>query len=268
MTNYDNKLIEGIASLSPEAARAQLEYLVSVGERVANAENGYKIEEIDGQKYFITRNQTEPILPEKAPCPDTFYTFSLNGLVDFIEADVDGIFSDPDVRHIVSVCDVDSVKVYSPLVGYHKTRHVIAECKARNPRIPFDSYMDPEDFQIMVQTRFKDSENRKLILKLAGNIKDEQSMQTADDGVSQKVTIKKGVSTVADLIVKNPVELTPLRTFYEVEQPSSPFVLRFSENAKVALFEGDGGAWKLEAVENIKKWLRTKLYGENVHIIA
>lgn len=173
MTNYDNKLIEGIASLSPEAARAQLEYLVSVGERIANAENGYKIEEIDGQKYFITRNQTEPILPEKAPCPDTFYTFSLNGLVDFIEADVDGIFSDPDVRHIVSVCDVDSVKVYSPL-----------------------------------------------------------------------------------------------RTFYEVEQPSSPFVLRFSENAKVALFEGDGGAWKLEAVENIKKWLRTKLYGENVHIIA
>jgi|LSQX01.3.fsa_nt_gb hypothetical protein len=68
--------------------------------------------------------------------------------------------------------------------------------------------------------------------------------------------------------VFDPVELTPLRTFHEVEQPSNPFVLRFSENAQAALFEGDGGAWMLTAVENIRAWLADALTGYNVEVIA
>ena len=54
----------------------------------------------------------------------------------------------------------------------------------------------------------------------------------------------------------------------EVEQPESPFILRFNENANAALFEGDGGAWKLRAVENIRAWLAGKLEGCNVEVIA
>ena len=91
-------------------------------------------------------------------------------------------------------------------------------------------------------------------------------MQTADDGVSQKVTINKGVVTAEDVTIKNPVYLVPLRTFYEVEQPASPFVLRFNEGADVALFEGDGGAWKLKAVKNIKDWLDNQLKDCNVEV--
>ena len=68
--------------------------------------------------------------------------------------------------------------------------------------------------------------------------------------------------------IKKLDELTPLRTFYEVEQPTSPFVLRFNEDAEAALFEGDGGAWQLRAVENIKNWLTAQLIGCNVEVIA
>ena len=119
-----------------------------------------------------------------------------------------------------------------------------------------------------MQTRMLPSENRDTVLRLAGAIKAEQSMQTADDGFSQKVTIKRGVATVGDVVVKNPVELTPLRTFFEVEQPTSPFVLRFNDQANVALFEGDGGAWRLQAVRNIKEWLVRALSDCNVEVIA
>ena len=93
-------------------------------------------------------------------------------------------------------------------------------------------------------------------------------MQVADDGVSQKVTVNAGVVKAADVIVRNPVTLVPFRTFREVEQPESPFVLRVDENANAALFTGDGSAWKLEAVARVGEYLRKNLEGTNVIVIA
>jgi hypothetical protein len=57
-------------------------------------------------------------------------------------------------------------------------------------------------------------------------------------------------------------------TFREVEQPESPFVLRFNEDGNAALFTGDGSKWKLEAVSAIRKYLEEALAGTNVDIIA
>lgn len=259
------------AAVTPETARAEAEYLVGVGKQISDAQKKPIIEEIDGHKYVFFGNQynrLKLVEPEEEHQPDVFRAFSLSGLVDFVRTDVDKLFADPDRRHIVRVAGVDMVEVLSPVTGYYKKRYPVAYCKALVPEIPFDKYLDAEEFQIMVQTRFENTENRALVLKLSGSLRNEQSMQTADDGVSQKVTINKGVATAADVTVKNPVALTPLRTFYEVEQPDSPFVLRFSEDAKVALFEGDGGAWKLKAVENIKRWLRQELDGYNVEVIG
>ena len=149
-----------------------------------------------------------------------------------------------------------------------RIRDLVAKCNALVPCIPFDTYMNVEDFQITVQSMFADSPNRALVLQLSGSLRREQSTETADDGVSQKVTINRGVATADNVIVKNPVVLRPLRTFYEVDQPDSPFILRFNEDAEAALFEGDGGAWKLEAVANIHRWLIEKLEGCNVEVIA
>jgi hypothetical protein len=112
------------------------------------------------------------------------------------------------------------------------------------------------------------NENRAKVLQLVGNLRKEQSMQTADDGVSQKVTVNAGVVKAADVIVRNPVPLTPFRTFREVEQPESPFVLRVNEEARAALFTGDGSAWKLQAVARIGGYLRHNLQGYNVVVIA
>lgn len=128
--------------------------------------------------------------------------------------------------------------------------------------------MDPETFQIMLQTCFEDSENRAKVLLLSGNLRKEQEITTADDGVSQRVTVNAGVASVAGVTVKNPVELTPFRTFREIEQPNSPFVLRFDENARAALFTGDGKSWQLEAVGRIAEYLRLMLAEYNVVVIA
>jgi len=256
---------------TPEAARAEAEFLFNAGKRVSDAEKQPIVKEIEGHNYlFFGGNfqRIKPVEPEEEHQPEPFKVISLDGLVEYIKTDVDGIFGDPNRRHIVRVSGVKTVQVLTPVTGHYKKRYVVAQCDALVPEFPFDTYMDAEDFQIRVQTRFEQSENRALVLKLSGSLRNEQSMQTADDGVSQKVTINKGVATASDIVVKNPVELTPLRTFHEVQQPSSPFVLRFNESAEVALFEGDGGAWKLKAVQNIRDWLRQELAGYNVEIIA
>ena len=171
-------------------------------------------------------------------------------------------------RHIVRVKSPTLVEVIAPETGYWRERELVAYCTAVIPDITFGQYMDAEDFQVMVQTCFMESENRAVVLKLAGSVRKEQNMQTADDGVSQKVTINSGISTAADVIVKNPVILTPYRTFHEVEQPESPFVLRFDEDGNPALFTGDGSKWKLEAVAAIRKYLAEALKDANVDVIA
>ncbi len=266
--------MENIANnpiVPPDAVRAKEEYLVKTGIDIGTLRTIPTVINIEGHSYIYQNGKwqlVDEVLPKDPLGPITFNTFSLGGLVDFIRADIDGMFSDPTVRHLVSVQDARTVAVISPLTQHERKRFTIAQCQLDIQQIPFGRYLDAEEFQIMVQTRMLPSENRNTVLGLAGAIKSEQSMQTADDGFSQKVTIKRGVATVGDVVVKNPVDLYPIRTFFEVEQPSSPFVLRFNEQAQVALFEGDGGAWKLEAVQNIKKWLIDALRDCNVEIIA
>lgn len=261
-------------TLSPEAARAEIEFLLKAGMKMQSEiydEKRPDIIEVDGHKYLSSGsefNLIDPVRPDRMIKAETFDTFSLDGLINYIKSDVDGIFGEESRTHIVRVSSPTKVEVISPVTGYWKERAIVARCLAVVPEIQFGRYMDPDDFQIMVQTGFEDTENRAIVLKLAGSLRKEQTMQTADDGVSQKVTVNAGVATAADVIVKNPVNLTPYRTFREVEQPESPFVLRFNEDAKAALFTGDGSAWKLEAVARIGEYLKTALYGYNVEIIA
>ena len=255
---------------TPEAARAEVEYLIGVGEQKRKAEEQPQVLTIDGETWTAYKGRMERVMPQKPQRPDVFKAFSLSGLVDFIKADVDQVFlfGDEWKPHIVRVVSPRRVEVLSPLVGFYRERFLVAECDALVPEIPFGRFLGVDEFQIMLQSQFEDSANRALVLQLSGSLRTEQANQIADDGVSQKVTIKRGVATADDVTVKNPVVLKPLRTFYEVSQPESPFILRFNESANAALFEGDGGAWKLRAVENIRAWLTGKLEGCNVVVIA
>lgn len=254
--------------MTPEAARAEAEYLVNVGKAMHEAEEAPQILCIDGHTYTAYHGRLDRVKPVLEEKPDIFKAFSLSGFVDFIKADVDGLFQNPDVRHVVRIADPKRVYLLTPLYGHYKTRDVVAICEALTPQIPFGCFLGVDEFQIAMQSMFADTVNRALVLQLSGSLRKEQSMQTADDGVSQRVTINRGVATADDVTVKNPVTLRPLRTFYEVQQPDSPFILRFNEDGEAALFEGDGGAWQLDAVAHIRDWLIERLEGCNVEIIA
>ena len=69
----------------------------------------------------------------------------------------------------------------------------------------------------------------------------------------------QGIALKANETIKPRVSLAPFRTFLEVEQPESEFLLRVSEDGKIGLFEADGGVWKLEAKQNICQYFDERL---------
>ena len=115
---------------------------------------------------------------------------------------------------------------------------------------------------IELQANFEESEDRKTVMKLAGNIEKKNEQTFSDDGTTQLATMQVGVATKADVIVPNPVELIPYRTFREVEQPASRFVLRIGERRDEPVFkivEAEGGLWKNTATESIKQYFYDRL---------
>ena len=103
--------------------------------------------------------------------------------------------------------------------------------------------------------------DRELLLKFSGAVENGTVAEYGDDGVTQKVTVRQGIASKTDAIVPNPVRLRPYRTFIEVDQPVSEFIFRMKDSHEIccALFEADGGAWKNEAMENVKEYLQEAL---------
>lgn len=228
--------------------------------------------EINGQMYIWDDHRSEWKLfdagiPDDAPVPETLRFFTLDGLVAYINGNPEGLLS-PDEKLIVHVCDEHTVMLLSNPSPNKKRRHVIARTDAHTPEITFGRYMDTERFNTMLLSTFHKTDERETVFALVKSMTKQQTAQTADDGVTQSITVKEGVATASNVQFKNPVPLKPMRTFTEVEQPVSNFTLRINEDANVALFESDGGAWKNEAVANIARHLEWHIKAENVVVIA
>ena len=107
-------------------------------------------------------------------------------------------------------------------------------------------------------------------IEFAGTVEAGTVAEYGDDGVSQKAAIKTGIASKGEAIIPSPIKLKPYRTFLEVSQPESDFVFRMKESMGVfcALFEADGGAWKMDAMEYIKWYLEDRLPEEQLTVIA
>ena len=112
-------------------------------------------------------------------------------------------------------------------------------------------YMDYESFIIAMRSKFIPNDDTAYLLDLLSRINKENGVTTSDNGITQTVEARSGVSLKATVAIKPRVTLAPYRTFLEVAQPESEFVLRVSGDGDIGLFEADGGMWKLTAKRNI-----------------
>jgi hypothetical protein len=192
-------------------------------------------------------------LPEDAPA--VFSTKTLASLVELIlKEHSHGSLNDL----IVHVDSPTKVNVHSVLRG-HLDRFNLYSATAELPRITLDSYLDLEAMNILLKSAFVQNGTRDQLIKVLGQVVEDAIKTSADDGMAQEVTVKTGIRTLAKMEMPTIVKLAPYRTFIEVEQPEGEFLLRMRKGPEAALFEADGGAWKLAARKNIKQYFETNL---------
>lgn len=229
-----------------------LKYLVSLGEA--------KIQDVKLPDGTVQTYTDKPLnrLSKHIPMATSIKMSTLTSLVDYIKSNVDTMAE----KMIIDVSSPTEVRLYSQL-NEERCREEIAVVNARIPDFTFNSFMEQEKFCINLQSKFIDSDDRALILKFAGTVESGTVAEYGDDGVTQKATVKTGIASKSDAIVPNPVHLRPFRTFLEVEQPASDFIFRMKQDKydgiSCAIFEADGGAWKVAATKSIKEYLQFEL---------
>lgn len=182
-------------------------------------------------------------------------THTLRSVVDYVKT-----LDNPNRNYYLHVTNPYEVWVCGWL-DEHGERNELLQASVWRHWDMFGEFMDREQLNIMLQSWFVDDEttDKDVLLQFVGNLKEEMSNSASDNGITQVATITTGVASQDNVIVPNPVLLRPYRTFTEIEQPASKFIFRMRQGMEGAFFESDGGAWKNEAVNNIKQYLEEHL---------
>lgn len=118
-----------------------------------------------------------------------------------------------------------------------------------------------EEMQIALRTRFQETEDTPYVQKLLSDISTGAKITYNDNGIATTVVTKKGIDLQSNQTIRPIVSLRPYRTFQEVEQPESVFLIRISDRG-ITFVEADGGMWKLKARETVKAFLDEQLAPE------
>lgn len=198
--------------------------------------------------------------------PHVMHFQTLTGLEKYIQENPDGL---PLITMMIHVVSFNRVELVGPLQEKNDNdRFVYARAEAKVNAFSFGAWFDLEDFVVALQTMFTKGQEGHPddvpgILQLLGNVASETVADHKDDGFSQSLQVKTGLSMKSAVKVENPVVVWPYRTFDEIQQPSALAVLRFRQqqggHPRISLHGSDGGAWARIAMESIADWLLTRL---------
>ena len=198
-----------------------------------------ELKEVEGKMY-------SPVSLHKIysdPRPNSIIIKSLTGILDYLETNIDGLDMEKLILHIV---DHKTVMVITNEYGESRIRDaaIIAELDGLQP-FPFEKYLEQETFIIKLRSMFGSTIDLESIIRYTSKIDNESNVRTEDDGITQNINVKQGltgVKTERDT-VPSLVTLRPYRTFPEAEQPQSEFLFRMKNIEGVvtcALFDADG----------------------------
>lgn len=223
--------------------------------RLAQESQDIVTKEINGSIY--TKGGASRIEYDKATC---MQLNTLSSCVDYIRDCIStGKFISP---FIVNV-EYNGVSVKSGLDDRLDRNH-LCEVNPLLPNITFNRWMEMEPFVIQLKTCFLETDNLNKLVAIVSSITDESKVSMEDNGFGLKISQISGttIKNKEELQINPIVRITPYRTFTEVAQPESRFLLRVRDGGELALYEADGGMWKLEAQKNISAYLRNALENE------
>lgn len=205
---------------------------------------------------FSAQDLTE-VAPRREDLIPTLAFASLDSLLGYINGPIDAGTRSGAMLHVTSPTTV----VLHGAVDEHNRRPVLARAEYAPPRNTIGDWQQAEQFIIGLQALYADTPDRARAFGIVGNVADEQSAKAQDDGVTQTVVLKRGVTSFGEERIDNPFLLAPFGTFTEVEQVARPFILRLrgGSTVNVLLVPCDGGAWELEAMKRVRGYLEAGL---------
>ncbi|MCI8880686.1 MAG: hypothetical protein HFH27_12025 [Clostridiaceae bacterium] len=218
-----------------------------------------QIATVDGIQFVISSSGAAMELRPDIPHPDTLELNSLDALIQMVR---------------IEACRAASL-LYITIPSHLKVR-CFAQPKAEEryfrqffytahatdvPGWDASVHLGFEEAQIALRTRFQETEDTLYAMKLLSDIACGAKIVYNDNGIATTVTTQKGVALQANAQIKPLIKLRPYRTFQEVEQPESIFLIRLTERG-ISFTEADGGMWKLGARETIKMFLMERLDSE------
>lgn len=197
------------------------------------------------------------------PISSKFDVQTLDGLVNLLSAGVEDF--DPNI-YLVQVVNETTVRVVERKSDIHGRRKVLIQAEALKglQQFEFGRYLAQENFLIGLASGFESTPDLDYLVGIASVLDQKESVKLADDGISQSVTASKGVAFKENVVLRNRVTLAPFRSFREINQPPSDFIFRAREGGQLALFEADGGAWKIAAINAVAEWLKNNLNGSGL----
>lgn len=229
-----------------------------------------EIREIHGEKYV--RNKAGELVKFEAADyqPGCLEFNTLQSLVDYVKDNPDKAFGEG-AKRFARIVDPETVEVgFGARLPYMR-RCVIAKADAVLPAFEFGKRVAIERFLVDIRSLFVRTTAIDQVVDWLSNIDSTNAVRATDDGLSQVVTVNRGARGKEGIRIPNPIPLQPHRTFAEVPQPESPFLLRMyagglGELPTVSLTDADLGGWRLVAIRSIKEWLTTELKGSDVSV--
>lgn len=214
--------------------------------------------------YAVTANgESKKIADFDCPLEPINLT-SLDALVKLVQTEA--VISEPNRPLFITIPDHLTVQCFSRFdVEDHNRRQTYYIAKATDvPGWESKVQLPFEEAQIALRTRFQDTPDTQYAMRLLTEISTGARITYNDNGVATTVVTKKGIDLQANEAIRPIITLKPYRTFQEVEQPDSMFLIRINERG-ISFIEADGGMWKLHAREIVKKYLEERLASEIEH---
>lgn len=207
--------------------------------------------EVDGSVYS---NQQLVHIQDKKPMPRCIDLTGLDSICKMVRNEAEHV----GLQIFIQVKDYKSVSVFTSLDS-DEDRLYLYKCTADTPAVTTDRFMPYEKAVIELRSLYIPNEGTEYLLQLLSSISNESKVTSSDNGVTQQVEARSGIALNSMVQIKPRVSLQPFRTFIEVAQPESEFLLRIDEHGAIGFFPADGGVWKLEATRNVAAYFEHEL---------
>lgn len=205
----------------------------------------YKGETFSDKKVFKLRAKETPSL---------IFLRTLTSVVDYCYNNLDN-----ETEHVIWI-DKKEITITGAMEP-DNIRNYYIRAKSDTFDFDFNEYYDQERFMIKMLTQFEKNEDMEKLLTLVSKVKDENTTEYSDNGMTQNVKVNMGIK-IEDVKIPNPFLLIPKDSFSELETFESPYVLRIKKqqgSPTYALFGADDGQRMLKNTQLIKEFLTETL---------